>query len=557
MDESLLEYCASQPGLLVVPIDVLSADGLAPEAAEAYAARGLLDRGECERIDAMIRKYWERAGKLGRASRQWFPPRVQHLCLVTDGVRTRPYFQPFHASSWLLYREDVAEATSSLEFSIFLLFQAERQVLQQQVGASLLTNLPYLLILDKDQLADFVDGCRKSARPDAGGYRALADALPELRTLHHEAFRRPAVAVPGAQRLANGLIADADQQQVLERLQRDWMQAIEAVVAAHRDTVRRPTARPGRAVLDWLDDEAPHLVVTGEGGEVLWNGPGTGSAALESLVPGLTAEAEDSILADLAVIDRRSREFLGTLADPDALARPASWMTAGGLSYIHGDTLRIAYSLTDDPERLRHASPPYERWMLAARTVHEWGHQAAESGWVRVDPERIEERAARERALVAVLDELVAELPARLRPSLVAALGRSDDVDRSPGETMLAGLLRRIDDYMANLLARHYLTRDEMDTYVRNNVGSRLLEYAPDQALTHLLRVAYEYQYLSLSTIRDPERWFMDSTWFDSLFADPGVCSRARFLRLADRIAALCDTYTIDADRIKVPGGSG
>jgi len=557
MDESLLEYCASQPGLLVVPIDVLSADGLAPEAAEAYAARGLLDRGECEHIDSMIRKYWERAGKLGRASRQWFPPRVQHLCLVTDGVRTRPYFQPFHASSWLLYREDVAEATSSLEFSIFLLFQAERQVLQQQVGASLLTNLPYLLILDDDQLADFIDGCRRSTRPDADGYRALADALPELRTMHHEAFRRPSVAVPGAQRLANGLIADADQRQVLERLQRDWMQAIEAVVAAHRDTVRRPSARAGRAVLDWLDDEAPHLVVTGEGGEVLWNGPGTGSAALESLVAGLTAEAEDSVLADLAVIDRRSRAFLDSLADPAGLARPASWMTAGGLSYIHGDTLRIAYSLTDDPERLRHASPPYERWMLAARTVHEWGHQAAESGWVRVDPERIEERAARERALVAVLDELVTELPARLRPSLVAALGRSDDVDRSPGEMMLAGLLRRIDDYMANLLARHYLTADEMDTYVRNNVGSRLLEYGPEQALTHLLRVAYEFQYLSLSTIRDPERWFMDSTWFDSLFADPGVCSRARFLRLADRIAALCDTYSIDADRIKVPGGSG
>ena len=42
-------------------------------------------------------------------------------------------------------------------------------------------------------------------------------------------------------------------------------------------------------------------------------------------------------------------------------------------------------------------------------------------------------------------------------------------------------LLRRIDDYMANFLARHYLTRDEMDTYVRNNVGSRLLDYAPER----------------------------------------------------------------------------
>ncbi|MBY6205191.1 hypothetical protein [Halomonas denitrificans] len=556
MMDALLDYCAAQPGMLVVPIDVLSADGLDPVAAEAYAARGLLSNTECERIDTMIRKYCERAAKLGRASRQWFPPRVQHLCLVTDGVRTRPYFQPFHASSWLLYREDVAPDTSSLEFSIFLLFQAERQVLQQQIGASLLTNLPYLLILDDDQLADFIDGCRKSARPDAAGYRALADALPELRTMHHEVFRRPTVAVSGAQRLANGLIADAGQQQVLERLQRDWMQAIEAVVAAHRNTVRRPAARAGRSLVDWLDDENPHLVVTGEQGEVLWRAAGTGSPTLASVLAGATPEAEASILADLEVIDRRSRAFLDSLADPAALARPASWMTAGGLSYIHGDTLRIAYSLTDDPERLRHASPPYERWMLAARTVHEWGHQAAESGWVRVDPERVEERKARERALVESLDQLVDALPAGLHRPLTGALGRAGDADRSPGETMLAGLLRRIDDYMANLLARHYLSADEMDTYVRNNVGARLLDYAPEQALTHLLRVAYEFQYLSLSTIRDPERWFMDSTWFDSLFAAPGVCSRARFLALTDRIAAICDTYSIDADRIRLPDGS-
>ncbi len=556
MKDALLDYCASQTGLLLVPVDVLSADGFDPEAAEAYASRGLLERYECERIDTMVRKYWERAGKLGRASRQWFPARVQHLCLITDGTRTRPYFQPFHASSWLLYRDDVAPETSSLELSIFLLVQAERQYLQQQIGASLLTNLPYLLILDEDQLADFIDGCRRSTRPDAAGYRALADALPEIREMHHEAFRRPTAAVPGAQRRVNGLIVHRDQQQVLDRLQRDWMQAVEATVASHRASVGGVSARSGRALLGWLDDAAPHLVITGEEGQLLWTGPGTARPELASLAARLTPEAEDSVLADLAVVDRKSRAFLETLADPGALARPASWMTAGGLSYIHGDTLRIAYSLTDDPERLRHASPPYERWMLAARTVHEWGHQAAESGWVRVDSERVDERRAREQALVESIDEIVADLPGGLRPALVAALGRAGGTEATPGETMLAGLLRRIDDYMANLLARHYLTQDEMDTYVRNNVGSRLLDYAPDQALTHLLRVAYEFQYLSLSSIADPQRWFMDSTWFDSLFVDPGVCSRARFEGLAACIAGLCDTYAIDGDRIVLPAES-
>lgn len=554
MDESLLDYCSSQPGMLVVPIEVLSEAGLDPDAAAAYRARGLLTESECERIDAMFVAYCKRAGKLSQASRQWFPPRVQHLCLVTNGVRTRPYFQPFHASSWLLYREDIAESTSSLEFSIFLLFQAERQYLQQQVGASLLTNLPYLLILNDLQLEDFVAGCRRSTRPDAAGYRALADSMPLIRSLNHDPFRSPQSAIAGAVRLANGLIVTPDQKQGIDRLHEAWMQSIAAVVAAHRASTRPPATRAGRSLIDWLDAEAPHLVLTGNDGRVVWNGPGTGAQALQSLASSLTPDAEESIRSDLDVIDRRSRRFIDSLADPGGLAKPASWMTAGGLSYIHGETLRIAYSLTDDPERMRHASPPYERLMLTARTMHEWGHQAAESGWVRVAPDRIDERADHERSLVELLNEIVDELPGTLRSALVGALGSPADPQETPGQIMLKGVLRRIDDYMANLLARHYLSANEMDTYVRNNVGSRLLDYAPEQALTHLLRVAYEFQYLGLSSIQNPRAWFMNSTWFESLFVAPGICSAATFDRLTAEIAQICDCYEIDAGRIQLPG---
>jgi hypothetical protein len=551
--DSLIDYCSSEPGMRVVPIDVLSPAGLDADAAAAFQRRGVLTRPECDRVDAMISAYCTRAGQLGRASRQWFPPRVQHLCLVTNGVRTRPYFQPFHASSWLLYAEDIAESTSSLEFAIFLLFQVERQYLQQQVGNSLLSNLPYLLILNEEQAADFAAGCRRSSRPDAAGYRALSAALPWIRDLHHETFRPPEAPRHDHRRLANGLLVTPEQQVRLDELHREWMAAIEAVVAAHRASTRAPAATAGRNLLDWLETESPHLVLTAARGEVIWPGAGSTRNALKRVLAQCSPEAEASILEDLRVIDGKSRRFLDSLTAPHELARPADWMTEGGLSYIHGDTLRIAYSLTDDPDRLRHATPPYERLMLAARTIHEWGHQAAESGWVRVDPRRLEERAAHEDELVALLDRIVNDLPAPMRPALVAALGPPKTPTETPGRSMLRGLMRRIDDYMANRLARHYLSDDEMDTYVRNNVGSRLLDYAPEHALTHLLRVAYEYQYLLLSSIRDPRSWFMHSTWFEALFIEPGIVGEDEFDRLVDRIGRICDTYAIDRDRIELP----
>ena len=310
--------------------------------------------------------------------------------------------------------------------------------------------------------------------------------------------------------------------------------------------IARPTAGAGRDLMDWLDTEAPRLVLVGRASELLWQGPGTAAESLGPLLARLSPEAEASIIEDLKVIDRKSRQFLDSLVHPDRLAPPASWMTEGGLCYIHGRTHRIAYSLTEDPDRLWQAAPPYERLMLAARTIHEWGHQAAESGWVRIDPARAEQRAAAERDLVELLDRIVSELPPAMKPALVAALGRSGSTDATPGRHLLQRLLRRIDDYMANVLARHYLTDDEMDTYVRNNVGSRVLDYAPEQALAHLLRVAYEYQYLGLSSIRDPHAWFMKSTWFEALFVTPGLVDEAAFLELTEAVGRICGCYAID-----------
>lgn len=553
MEPALLNYCTSQDGLIVLPIEVLSSSGLDPAAAARFRSAGVLTEFQCQRLDAMLSAYFNRAAQLAGASGQWFHPRLQHLCLVTNGVQTRPYFQPFHGSSWLLYLEDISEHSSSIELSIFLLFQAERQYLQQQIGASLMSNLGYFQVLSESQIEDFRAGCRCSTRPDAAAYQALAEALPCIRRMHHDPFRRPSVALPNHSLLANGLIVSIDQQQQLAELQDQWMASTSAVVSAHRDSVRVPGPNAGQALRQWLDRQSPQVVLTGAQGAVLWQETNQADPALDELLEQLSPDAESSIRKDLQVIDEKSKLFLDSLDSPDDLARPAAWMTEGGLSYIHASSNRIAYSLTDDPGRLWQVSPPYERQMLAARTIHEWGHQAAETGWVRVAPDRVSERKAHQQQLIALLDQTVSELPARLKPMLIAALDTGSDPAQSAGARLHKALMRRIDDYMANLLARHYLSQDEMDTYVRNNVASRALDYAPEQALMHLLRIAYEYQYLHLSSIADGWRWFMDSSWFEDLFVRPGIIGPEQFRALCDQIARICDCFDIDSNRIRIP----
>ncbi|MEM7055101.1 MAG: hypothetical protein AAF446_11235, partial [Pseudomonadota bacterium] len=365
---------------------------------------------------------------------------------------------------------------------------------------------------------------------------------------------RPRQALPDHQRLANGLMVNIEQQQSLDALHQQWMTSAESVIASHRSSTSGPNAQSGQALMAWLESESPHLVLVGEDKELLWQGTGTAGGGLKEFLTRLSPQAEESIIQDLQVIDQKSRLFLKSLLKPDELVPPAAWMTEGGLSYIHGETNRIAYSLTDDPDRLWQVAPPYERPMLAARTIHEWGHQAAESGWVRIDPERMQERKGHEQTLVELLDRIVSELPKMMKPALIAALNPASTSSETPGQQLLKGLLRRIDDYMANFLARHYLTRDGMDTYMRNNVGSRVLDYAPEQALKHLLRIAYEYQYLHLSSIRDPQAWFMKSTWFEAQFVTPGIVSLESFARLTDQIARICDCYEIDGDYIELSG---
>ncbi len=114
----------------------------------------------------------------------------------------------------------------------------------------------------------------------------------------------------------------------------------------------------------------------------------------------MTEPGELSILKDLQVVGYHSKRFLDSLRHRDKLADPAPYMSAGGLSHIDGQWKLIAYDIGPGPNagRLWESTPPFERLMLGARTIHKWGHLAAYSGWVRVPEERNMDREVLTRA---------------------------------------------------------------------------------------------------------------------------------------------------------------
>ncbi len=611
MNTDLYDYYVSQDGVFTIPIEALTPTGMDADLAAALQAQGIVDAAWVERFDAAFATYWERATALASASPQyWFPPRVQHVCVVTAPDVIRPYFQPFHRNSWLLYASDFDPETSSVELGAYHFLHVERMALMQELEPVLVTNLSYFLSLDEAALADFEAGCRRCVRPDAPAFHALADALPWVRTLHHVELRLPegeleqAGVLPGT-----GLILTPEDHAPLEALQAVWLAAASDCFERHRavhgapgagtdaesdvgmgpgaatdsgaksdaraETGLRPVSRidsgdatefsqtpapersAGSRIVAWLAETRPPLLVTGEEWSTLWDPAAPeDTQAVRDALAGATASGEDGILADLEVVARCSRRFLGALTAPDELVDPASYITEGGLSYIHKQRKLIAYHIGpgENEGRLWQPSPPYERFMLAARTIHEWGHLAAESGWIPVPAHREAERDAARADLVALLESIYDTAPEAVQRQAADEAAEMKAKHGSFGKALLKRMNVRIEDYEANLLARRFLHPHEMDTYVRNNVAWQAPEQGTGAIYHQLTRHAYEVQYLGLSRIPDPLSWLMKSTWFEARFLRTGVVTQALFERLVATIGAICACYEIDETKFEFAG---
>ncbi|MFO0980219.1 MAG: hypothetical protein U1E76_00485 [Planctomycetota bacterium] len=218
----------------------------------------------------------------------------------------------------------------------------------------------------------------------------------------------------------------------------------------------------------------------------------------------------------------------------------------------------VAYNLHEGRmHRLHEPAPPFERWMLAARTAHEWAHLAVDAGWVAVPAHRRQEVLQLRAALAAQLETIAAELPAPLCAATAEHHRRLAAAHRSLGQALAAVALARLPDYQANLLAQRYLTADEIETYVRNNVASLAHDHAPHELLVRLARHAFEYQYLRFAQVRDPWRYFTSSTFFPNHYLRSGAITIARTTELFATMARVCDCHEVDSSWVRASPPDG
>ena len=554
MGTTLSDYYLGQRGLVVIPIEHLSREGLSPELRELFWGRSIFSQEWLDLFDRAFQLYWRRLKELtAEASVYWFPPRVQHVCVITEPDRVRPYFQPLHQSSWLVYESDFSPECSNLEFAIYQLIQAERMGLLQQVVPAFLLNLSYWFKRSNAEIDRFREACALTPRPDAEAYRALAELLQYWDELYHEVFKRPVVVPPeGLISVTHtGMVVPKSREARLGLFLERCERVVGGVAAGHYASFAASNEGVEAEICEWLQAERPRLLVTGAEGRVIWDFHLPDETdQLRQQIDGITDAAAESLRADLAVVDQRSRAFLGSLAAQARLPEPEPHSAEqGGLTYMHLERGEIAYNVCEEGmQRLREPAPSFERFMLAARTVHEWAHRATEAGWVCVPEARRAEEAQLVSEAAELLDQIVRDAPAGVREycgaSLASLAGGS-----GVGAALVELAWSRIEDFQSNLLSQRYLTAEERETYVRNNVRSLAQEVQPDALFQRLARYAYEYQYLRFSAVSDHHAYFMRSTWFPDQYLETGVVQLEHFDRLLGLFGRRCDCYSVDESK--------
>jgi len=520
--------------MFVVPIE-----HLAPAGIDAAYRAWLLDTGRVaaawiDLFDAAFAAYWRRVADLSQqVPAEWFPPRLQHCCVVTDPTRVRPYAQVFSNCSWVLDASDFDPVTSNVEFAAY-------QFLAYWLGRS-------------DAEADeFCEACRRCVRPDGDGFRALADAMPWIRTLHHETLKPPPLGSGPWIRLSRtGMLVPPPAPVRIAALEATWQEVAATVTRGYFRNYGRPTPQTVRTVCSWFAEVQPCVLVLGRGKRPVWDPAAPDRiAGLRSELRGSGEETLRSVCADVETVAEHSRRFLASLRDPDALPLPPADMAEAGLTHLSRSHRLIAYDLHEpSTERLHAPAPPFQRFMLAARTIHEWGHVAADAGWVGVPVEQEARYKDLHMRLAELFARVVREAPDGVQAHCAADLTKlTNGDDRAVGGALAAVSLARLPDYQANLLAQLFLERNAVETYVRNNVYCLSMDTPSTAIFSRLARYVYEYQYLRFSRIGDPKRYFASSTWFGDEYWARGVVSEALFDVLVETMHRLCACHAIRWD---------
>src|SRR5262249_57612784 len=114
-----------------------------------------------------------------------------------------------------------------------------------------------------------------------------------------------------------------------------------------------------RDLSGWLADMAPPLLVTGAGGEILWDPDAPAHlGALRAALEPADGVAVHALHADLAVVASRSEAFLAAVVDLAALPAPQPNTFQSGYTYLHATRRLGAYNLHQPGMDRRHGPPP-------------------------------------------------------------------------------------------------------------------------------------------------------------------------------------------------------
>lgn len=537
-------YFASSE-MFVVPVEHQHDGGITDEFAEELLRREVVDEHWIALLTHALLLYRERVADLfARARDSWFPSRRQNLCIITKPEATRPYCQPFDRASWPLYLCDFDPRTSSLEHATFQIVHAERLGITRHLGRTFVSGLSWFLVRTPAELTDFAEGCARSTRPDAAAFRALADALPWIGELRHDSLAPPAADAGELMSFERLLVPEALGPALLELCQR-FEAETQRAVERYCIEQGRPLGLVPPQPRAWLQEHRPHVVLVDGDGRTLWEP--TQAHASDEIDAALQAASDGavaSLLADLEAVGTHSTRVLAALRDPDSLPRTASEVEAEDGVWLDAARRAIVVSLAQPGLDLLHeAAPPFHRLLLVARTIHEWGHLAADAGIVRLDPVRRTEHDTACDELAIVFAAIAAACP----PAARARAEREHGCDGAEalGRALVHTATSRMGDWHANVFARRFLPLEAMEAYVRANVRTLAHERTTD-LLTRLARHTYEVQYLGLSRMHGGYDYFFASTWFDASFVDTGVATRAQAIAAFDAMALICACHTID-----------
>jgi hypothetical protein len=546
---TLVDYYFADPRLILIPIEHLAPSGMSLEFAAVLDQRCGWSAAQTDFFDRSFGLYWSRSDGLAKRTRTWMPPRLRHVAIVVAPEDVRPYVQLLNTSAWMLYGSDFDPECSDPELAAYLFAHGDRMALSGEITLAALHNAAWWLERSDDECAAFAAAADRSTRPDAAGFQALARALPWLRRLRHETLDPPLVVSPHRAIPGTGLLVPQAIEHEPRGLVDAWAGAARRAVDAYKASWQTAPTNAVAEICEWLAGDPPPLLVTAEGGRILWDPehPERLGALRTTLKRGDTA-AVAAIGDDLRTVARHTRAFFGALAEPSALPMPDPATEQGGYSYLHRERRLIAYDI-DEPgmERLCGPSLPYARAMLGARTIHEWAHLAVDAGWVPCVVGEDECRD-RENRLAEALARVITALPAAVR-SMTARDLAEVGAGGSPAEALARLFLARMSDYQANLLAQRFLDRTEIETYLRHNIRTLRLTYAPSQLFRMLIRYLFEIQYLKFSAVADPQTYFVRSTWFDADFFATGVLDGPRFAELVRAGAAICGAHAVDEAR--------